>query len=89
MKKGWIKTVPPKAKAVKKGYDDLCCGPMQDHGPQLYLNDRELPDIKDWKFGEELTITIKAKVTNLSSSQYNDDEPRTNATLEIKEMNLG
>jgi hypothetical protein len=51
--------------------------------PSLYVTEKELPEIKQWKIGEDYEIVVKVKMTNLHLS-----EGAASATLVIDEMTI-
>jgi hypothetical protein len=40
-----------------------------DLGPHFDLTSKQVPELKDWKVGEEYSFTVTAKLTRLSQSE--------------------
>lgn len=53
--------------------------------PSIRVDENDLSEIKDWKIDDEVTITVKAKVSNLGRDRWTDDK-RLWATLEIQSV---
>ena len=45
-----------------------------DYPLHLDLNSKKVPEVKDWKLGEEVTITLTGKVTRMSKNEYEDSD---------------
>lgn len=45
-----------------------------DYPLHLDLNSKKVPEVKDWKLGEEVTITLTGKVTRMSQNEYEDSD---------------
>jgi len=39
--------------------------------PSLYVNEKDLPDIKDWKVGSEYSLKVKVKMRRLAKDDEN------------------
>jgi len=51
--------------------------------PTLHLDEKHLPEIKDWKIGEEYMLDVKVKMTNHGIQDYGDNKGNINATFKI------
>jgi len=57
--------------------------------PSLFLNEKELPNIKKWQAGKEYDLIIRVKMTRLSSEIESLElgktlkKPTTSATFEV------
>lgn len=51
-------------------------------GPSLYLDEKQLPEIRGWDVGKSYEMTIKVKMTSL-----NETEENQSAGFEITEIN--
>ncbi len=54
---------------------------MPQMKPCLYVSDKDLPEIKDWKIGEDYEIMVKVKMTSVSKNQMG-----FNACLDVEEI---
>ena len=54
-----------------------------DYPLHLDLNSKKVPEVKGWKLGEEVTITLTGKVTRLSQNEYSDDKDVVTACLKV------
>lgn len=44
-----------------------------DYPLHLDLNSKKVPEVKDWKLDEKVTITLTGTVTRLSKNEYGED----------------
>jgi hypothetical protein len=55
--------------------------------PNLYLSDKDYPDITTFKVGDKVALIVECEVKSLSSSERTDDKGKTtksySADLEI------
>lgn len=45
-----------------------------DYPLHLDLNSKKVPEVKDWKLGEKVTITLTGTVTRMSQNEYGDSD---------------
>lgn len=45
-----------------------------DYPLHLDLNSKKVPEVKDWKLGEEVTITLTGTVTRMSQNEYGESD---------------
>lgn len=55
---------------------------MPEMKPTVYVSDKDLPAIKDWKIGETYEMLVQVKMTSVSQHERG----RTNAVLQIQDM---
>ena len=51
--------------------------------PTLYLDEKQVPDIKDWEVGGEYDIVIRVKQTSKNENHLEDEENNLNAGFNI------
>ncbi len=76
---------PPK---LKKGQDMCCSIGMGKDGviyPTLYINSKNVPELKGYDVEDEVTMLIKAKISSHSLDERKDNS-RENWDLQIKEI---
>jgi len=61
-----------------------CCTPEKKK-PRLYLSDKDLPEIKDFKVGATYKVTVEMTVNSLTISDR-DGEKTCNADFEVKSI---
>ena len=62
-------------------------GPMERMLPSFSINEKQLPDIKNWKVGEKYEMEIEVEMTSISKSQYRTGEPIT-ASLKVTKIGV-
>lgn len=45
-----------------------------DYPLHLDLNSKKVPEVKDWKLGEKVTITLTGTVTRMSQNEYGESD---------------
>lgn len=65
---------------------DAELAPSEDYKPHLHLDDKDLPEIKDWSVGKEYSFTVRAKMTSVNMRENEDDERKMSAGFEIQEI---
>jgi len=82
MKTGYRSTSKVKNKpSVTLGYT------MPEQSPTLWLTEKELPEIKDWKVGGTYQIALTVKEVAVSQDSR-DSYPEKRATFEIKKAEV-
>lgn len=76
------KIVPDKR---SRGGDSLL--PDMDRFPRFNIETKHLLEAKDWKIGEEYTVTLKLKMTGLSVHERDNGTEFGNADFEIRGIN--
>lgn len=54
-----------------------------DYPLHLDLNSKKVPEIKDWKLDDKVTITLTGTVTRLSKNEYGNDNGVITACLKV------
>ena len=54
-----------------------------DYPLHLDLNSKKVPEVKDWKLDEKVTITLTGTVTRLSKNEYGEDNGVVTACLKV------
>lgn len=57
-----------------------------DYKPTLHVSDKDLPEIKKWKVGEEYEIIIKVTQKSASVIELPNGEQQVNASFEVTDM---
>lgn len=67
---------PPKS---KKGLDSPCCTSSANGiiYPSLYFNSNQVPDLKGYEVGDEVTMVIRGKVTSHSLNESSENKRET------------
>jgi len=58
---------------------------VSDMKPILHLSDKELKSINSYKIDQEVTLEIKAKVSSINKSQFNQGKLSAEFTIESVE----
>lgn len=68
----------PREKSLGDSPIDVPSSPMY---PCFYLDSKQMPEIEDWKVGEEYEMTIKVHMKSLSKRE---DDDRYNAEFSVE-----
>lgn len=55
---------------------------MMSYPPSFSANEKQIPEIADWKVGEEYTLVVKIKMKSMSSYD-NGTKKSTNASFDV------
>ena len=74
-----MKKAPIKKTTVKSG-DSVISSPVEskykeDNRSSMSINEKELPEIKDWKIGEKYKIEVTVEMTGISKDTWSEGEP--------------
>lgn len=68
---------------------EMCSIPYGDskgpYFPSFYVNSKQMPEIDEWKVGEEYVITVKVKMNSFTSNDDAQNGAKSSANIELLE----
>lgn len=77
-----------KLKKVKPEKGGSMAGMNKPYYPNLYIDSQSLPEIKDWKVGEDYYLVVKVTQKSYSMRSTDDGEMKGHADFDIKEIGV-
>lgn len=80
------KIKPPKKVVFKKAKKETTEGPSlstYDERPRISFTEKQMPDIKDVKLKEKISLIVEVEATELSEIDWGEDKGKLRVTFKV------